>query len=298
MPRMNSSDPRCQRLQLSIFCAASLSGCVFETNSINPLDWTVAEFLAIYTILAIVTIFAAFLLRNSLRLPYFSKRSIHTINLDPYEAAYLSSPEQAIDGIIISLLEQKFIEIDAVYQTIHIKEMPPSSAHPLEVFVAHKIQASEVINTLSAIRGFGLKATQDIHQNLEQMQLLIADRQAAIAKAYPLALIRSVILLGIMRLILVGISGESIGFLLVIFLALFIVYCMLSDMDFHRSIYGEKVLEYLDRNFQADRLQKRELKIVTIYTFLGAMALQDPVFNEYKILITPPPSNPYEWEDY
>jgi uncharacterized protein (TIGR04222 family) len=299
MPRINSSNLALyQCLQLSIFCAFSLSGCVFETNSPSPLDWTVAEFLAIYTILSIVTIFVAFLLWSSLRFPYRSKKSIHKMSLDPYEVAYLSSPEQAVDGIIISLLEQKFIEIDAADHNIYIKEMPPASAHPLELAIAQKIQASEFSNTLSAIRGFGLKATQDIHQNLEQMQLLISDRQAAIAKAYPLVLIRSVLLLGIIRLILVGIPGDSIGFLLVIFLVLFIVYTMLSHMVFHRSIYGEKVLRHLDRSFQADRLQKRDIKIVTIYTFLGAMALRDPVFNEYKILITPPPSNNYGWEDY
>jgi hypothetical protein len=79
---------------------------------------------------------------------------------------------------------------------------------------------------------------------------------------------------------------------LTICLALLIVSVLLSSMTFHRSIYGDKVLEHFHEKFQADREQRVDLKAVTIYTFLGTMALRDPIFIEYKTMIEPPPIAP------
>jgi uncharacterized protein (TIGR04222 family) len=284
--------PRWQTIGfLSLFCALSLSSCVFGTNSLNPLDWTGGEFLAIYTILSIVTIFVAFLLRTSLRLPYRSKTAIHKVYLDPYEIAYLSSPEQAVDGIIISLLQQDLIEVNAANRTLHLKAMPSALAHPLEIVVAQKIKDGDFgeSSTLSLVREVGFKATHNIQKKLEEMQLLISEHQSLNAKTYPVSLILSVFLLGLIRSIIGLTKGESIGLLLTICLALLIAAVLLSSMPFYRSIYGDKVLEHFNQEFQADREQRVDLKVITIYTFLGTMALRDPIFIEYKTMIAPLP---------
>jgi uncharacterized protein (TIGR04222 family) len=280
--------PQWQMIGLLILsCTFLLSGCV-TTNSINPLDWTGEEFLAVYIPLSIGCVMAAYLLRYYLRQPHQSKVAVQQITLDPYETAYLSSPEQAVNGAIVSLLEQGLIEINTTSQTIRLKEMPGNAAHPLECKVAQLIQNSPGL--LSEVLRLGLQNTQDIQRKLQQMQLLLSERQAKIARLYPALLIGLLMMFGLVRLVVGMSKGRPIGFLMMIGFALLVLSAPLLSMPLHRSGYGDQVWEHLKKKFSADWLQNPSSNYILAYAFIGVTALNSPIFDDFRTVITPPSS--------
>jgi uncharacterized protein (TIGR04222 family) len=272
---------------ISLGCTLLLSGCV--SNSINPLDWKASEFLAIYIPCSILSSIVAFVWRDRLRLPHQSTLSVQEVVLDPFETAYLSSPQQAIDAAIVSLIEQKFVEVKPGKESLHLKEMPPISAHLLEIQVAQTIQGSGT-GSLAIVRSVGLQKAQNIRQKLEQMQLLVSEKQAKAAKLYPILLMSLVLLLGLVRLVVGYSKGRPVGFLIMIELILLFVIFNLWSTSFHRSGYGDRVWQHLKKKFDSDWLQKPKDNYVLAYTFGGITTLNNPVFSDFRTMMEPPSS--------
>jgi uncharacterized protein (TIGR04222 family) len=268
-------------------CTLFLSGCV--SNSINPLDWSGSEFLTVYIPLSILSSIIAFVLRDRLRLPYQSNLPVPEVVLDSYEIAYLSSPEQAVDAAIVSLLEQDLIEVSADTRNLRLKDQPPISAHPLEVQVAEAIKTSET-GSLAIVRSIGLQKAHNIHQKLKQMQLLLSDEQAKVAKLYPTLLITLMLLLGLVRLIVGYSKGRPVGYLIMIGLALLFVVSIIWSTPFYRSNYGDRVWQHLKKKFSEDWSQNPNPNYILAYTFLGVTALGDPIFDDFRTIISPSPS--------
>jgi uncharacterized protein (TIGR04222 family) len=273
---------------MSLCCTLLLSSCV--SNSINPLDWEGSEFLAIYIPVAILSSIIAFVLKDRLRLPHQAKLPVEQVFLDPYEIAFLSSPEQAIDAAIINLLEQNLIEVNSETQNLCLKEMPPSSAHFLEIQVAQAIKSSG-IGSLTNVRNIGLQKTRNIRQKLEQMELLVSEQQINTANLYPTLLMGMVLLLGFVRLTVGYFKGRPVGFLIVIGFILFFVVSILWSIPLYRSIYGDRVWRYLKKKFSKDWLQNSNTNYTLAYIFVGATALDSPIFDGFKTMIAPPPSS-------
>jgi uncharacterized protein (TIGR04222 family) len=283
-----NSWPQWQSIGLiSLCCTLLLSSCV--SNSINPLDWEGSEFLAIYLPLSIVSSIVAFVWLDRLRLPHQSELSVQEVVLDPYEIAYLASPQQAIDAAIVSLLEQGCIDVKPGTNHLFLKELPPSSAHFLEIQVAQVIQSSGA-GSLAIVRSMGLQKTHNIRQKLVQMQLLVSEQQAKAAKLYPTLLMSLVLLLGLVRLVVGCFKGRPIGFLLAIGFVLLIVVSTLWATPFHRSVYGDRVWQHVKKKFASDRLKEPSGNYVLAYALGGATALNSPIFTDFRAMIAPPSS--------
>ncbi len=265
-------------------CCTLLLGCA--SNSINPLDWEATEFLSIYIPLAILSSITAFILKDRLRLPYQTEVPVHQVVLDPYEIAYLSSPEQAIDAAIIHLLEQDLIEVNSQTKNLRLKKAIPFSAHFLEFQVAWAIENSE--GSLETVYNIALKQTKSIGQKLNQIKLLVSEQQAKTARLYPTLLMGMVILLGLVRLVVGFSKGRPVGFLLVIGSILFFYFYLLQSSPLHRSVYGDQVWQHLKEKFSDDWLKNPNANYNLAYVFVGATALNSPIFDDFKTMITPP----------
>ena len=61
-------------------------------------------------------------------------------------------------------------------------------------------------------------------------------------------------------------------------------------MPLHRSAYGDRVWLHLRRKFSDDFLQDPNPNYTLAYALIGVAALDSPIFDDFKIMITPPPS--------
>ena len=194
--------------------------------------------MALYLFLGIVTTLLTIVLRDHLRLPAGNS----AVELDVYETAYLSAGyNRVVDTAITSLVQGGQVEAHRaswlVLTTTNLEQIDD----PLERVVAAAIKTYGNLYYVRASTPVN-RAGGQIRQRLEQLQLLLNQKQANFVRICSTLPIFALLALGVTK-ILVGISrGKPIIFLVFLCIITAVIgWRFLSKSPF-RSRLGDQVL--------------------------------------------------------
>jgi uncharacterized protein (TIGR04222 family) len=263
--------------------ALIMTGC-----EANPLEFVGSDFLAFYVATIVVVTFLAAKLRSSLRFP--SGKPGQTVQLDPYETAYLAKgPSHLVDAVITNLAHRKQVEIDTTAR--QVKPMPSATAtHPLEQAA---LQAIATGSSLARVRS--LLSTDQVRDRLIELGLLVKPQQAFLARLYPTLMIAGVLGLGAAK-ILVGLSrGKPIGFLVVLVgITAIIGLCFCAAIANNRSRFGDRTLAQLEkaaRQHSKTAIQADPQLMMMAFALFGVTAIAGSGLGDLEKLLNPPVSN-------
>lgn len=262
----------------------------------NPFDLRGPEFLSLYTVLLVIAVAAAALLRRTLRLPN-DEPPREALDLSPYETAYLAGGEElAVNAAIARLVQAKVLAVNPAERKLtRCGDEPPPDAAELEraVFSAVIAKTGE---TIATVRAHAARALTPIRRRLQDLGLLVPEDRSGTARLVPVLIVLGVALVGGIK-ILVGLAREKPVFFLVMLCALTVVVALAGfAWPVHRSRRGDRALERLREanaaleysgSRHADDLAGDDL--VLALGLFGMGALAGGPLAELRTALKPPP---------
>jgi uncharacterized protein (TIGR04222 family) len=223
----------------------------------NPLDLRGPDFLGFYFLLFLAAVAAAFFLRRFLRLPG-DEPSREALDLSPYEVAYLAGGEElTVNAAMGRLVHENVLAVDAINRrlTRHTDELR-ENASKLErtVFSAVNGERGE---TIANVRSQAARMLAPIRARLRELELLVSEEQAWMARLIPLFIVLSVAFLGVLK-ILDGLSRNRPVIFLVLFCIITVVVAFVGfGRAIHRSRRGDRALDRLRKSNVALEYSRR-----------------------------------------
>ena len=262
-----------------------ITGCQTITNISNPLEMRGPDFLSFYFQLFVVTLIIASFLRWLLRLPTAQTRLL-SVDLDPYETAYLVGDKSRVIQTAITALTQKgYVKVTTDKRSLFWQGDISNLSHPVEIEVGKVIQ---VENSPNKIQSASLKTIDNFREKLVQMELLVPFPHSLKARLFPSILMTLFLGLGIAK-IFIGISRDKpVGFLIFMcIIAFFISLQFLAPV--YRSRYGDRVMNRLQADFKHLKTADSETEALPLaFALFGVVVLaSDPIFMNLHQMFLP-----------
>ncbi|SIO13210.1 TIGR04222 domain-containing protein [Singulisphaera sp. GP187] len=262
------------------------------------LNLTGSHFLNFYLCLMSGAVVMAAVLRWGARSPS-DDPGIETMDLDPYEVAYLSGgDEPAADAAIASLVQRGAVSVNPARRTIKAEGSLPRRLHSVERAVApDPTFAMEAERTIAAARQAAKPALEGTRKRLVMLGLLLDNGPARIARWLPTLPLLAVLLLGLAK-IQVGLArGKPVSYLVALCLVTALVGIGFGFVRPCRSRRGDSVLKQLRRQNAALRLtgSRRAAKLANhdltlAVALFGTGILVGGPLNDLRTALAPPPS--------
>ena len=215
-------------------------------NQINPFDLTGPEFLAVYTVVAAVACFLAFILRRSAAGSY-PRAPVPATKLDPYDAAYLGGGAKvATETAIASLIRSKALLLSLVDNTLSAIPGSKLFSHPFEQTV-YRIVESGGATTVKDIRLKAAAATEKIATRLESLGLVVDNERSIRARTLPVILMSMVLLFGAIKILIGFWRDRPVGFLFVMCAITALIAFLFYKSPPFRTKFGDTALRQLKR---------------------------------------------------
>lgn len=278
----------------AVFMAAGPAAAM----TFNPFDFDGPTFLVLYSILFVLAVLGAFLLRQILRASDIVSTSD---SLDPYEAAYLAGGKRlAIRAALGSLVDRGALAVRKVEKKI-LKLFPAVTEYRLETQQPPDESSPELEQViLLAAAGDGqtipkLHETADapagrLANRLECEGLLLDDNQSAQARYWPALLVAGLAVFGTIKIVVGVYRDRPVGFLLLAVIVTFIVAAVFLKRTL-RSRAGDQLLNELRRkhsglNVAAHDMPATDLILAT--ALFGTVVLNGGPLDELRAALAAP----------
>jgi uncharacterized protein (TIGR04222 family) len=264
----------------------------------NPFELRGPEFLLLYVVILIVAIAACLLMRRGMKgtsgdVPVLGSR------LDPYEIAYLAGGATlATDTALATLVERKYIAVDAAGRRIIARKDLPPSAHSFERAVYLNTSREGV--TVDTVRTNSSHSAEPLTARLKAHGLVLSDEKARQACLLSAALMMIVTLFGVIKLLIGLWRGRSIGFLFFLCVIAALVARYFYKARLHRTRLGDCLLGSLKQENAAleytakkkpSRLMGNDLAIAIGLFGISTLALTNGPLRELRTALQPPPTS-------
>ena len=260
----------------------------------NVFDWRGPDFLGFYAILFSACFLLALWLRRTLRVPAIGKAS-EIAEVDGYASAFLNGGKVlALNTAIANLINQNALRFDKETHRIASRDLEAPLANDLERVVYSASQGgAKIADVREAAKPFVSRIADD----LQMRGLVVADKAARKAIAFPLVLAIAAVCIGVCKIIIGVERGKPVGFLVALcFISLIISLVAFARRPL-RSQYGDAVL----RKLQARHAGSRKLgpdvsgvggaEFATIVGLFGLTALAGSDLADLHKTLRPNPAN-------
>ncbi|WP_406693393.1 TIGR04222 domain-containing membrane protein [Singulisphaera sp. Ch08] len=262
------------------------------------LNLTGPQFLSLYLLLLACAVALTAVIRWASRSPSDGPGP-ETLDLDPYDVAYLAGGElSAVDATIASLVHRDLVKVNPAGRTIDaVGSLSDDLLHPLEQAVAPNTGASEFGRKIATARQAAKPALEAIRLRLTSLGLLMDNEAVWGAQLLRTIPILAVLLLGLAK-IQVGISRDKpVSFLVALCLATTLIEIGFLCVRPHRSRWGDHVLQQLrNQNAALQSTGSRRAAdlvgpdLTLAVALFGTGILAGGPLNDLRIALTPPPS--------
>lgn len=215
----------------------------------NPLDWSGAQFLAVYIPYVIALLITAKVWQYSLNQPSDDRRDAE-LKENPYQVAALQNRESAVTAAVTALVHAGALRLENGVLTA--VGPPPASAVPFEraVYAA----ASAPVEDVSKLRERVEWELDGLEERLRQRGFLMNPEEASRYRKYPMSLYFGAGLgLGLLK-VMVGVSRDRpVGFLVALLFFGTLVGFFLLGIVPRRTRRGDNTLANLRRENAALR---------------------------------------------
>jgi uncharacterized protein (TIGR04222 family) len=266
-------------IALLLFCNGAMLA-----NSANVFDWRGSDFLTFYVILFAITLGLALWLRMSLRQPGAAE-PIMVPELDGYATAFLNGGKiLTVNTAIANLVRQKAIQLGR--NRLFSLESKPEFSHELEKHVYAAAYGPDG-NSIANVRSSAKSHVAKIAQQLQELGLVLSNKQARKAIILPLMLAIAALAIGIIKIVIGLDRGKPVGFLVALCFFAFIVSLVALARPPRRTRLGDAVLRKLQERHTGTHYLGSNVSSVSaaeFAIFLGLFGMPALAGTEYSDL--------------
>jgi uncharacterized protein (TIGR04222 family) len=263
----------------------------------NPLDLPGPEFLGLYVTLLLIAVVIALVLRWLLRLPADEPPFVDTLELTPYEVAYLAGADKlAVTAAMARLVHARVLEADGAGRKLTILRNLPDRAHPLEKAVFQSVRPKSG-ERVAKVERAALPRAAPLQKRLRELELVLAPERRVSLRLLALLPVLAVGILGIAK-VMVGVERHRpVGFLVILLIVTGALLVRFLIVGSHRSRRGDRVLARIKQENAAlessarranDNLAGDDL-VLALGLFGTAILVSGPLAS-LQTALKPPPS--------